>query len=67
MPTTPQAACACVENSRHKNPQLSIQPARNSGRQRRTAAKSADTLFFHAPCRQAQNPYRRRQAPVGSR
>ncbi len=44
------AACACRATSSKSNPQLSSQPAGSRGRQRRTAAKIADTLFNHAPC-----------------
>lgn len=58
------AACACGATSSKNNPQLSSQPARNCGRQRRTAAKIADTLFNHAPLRQANDTDRRHLATV---
>ncbi len=64
MPTWRVAACACGATSSKNNPQLSSQPARNCGRQRRTAAKIADTLFNHAPLRHAKITDRRRLATV---
>ncbi len=64
MPTWRVAACACGATSSKNNPQLSSQPARNCGRQRRTAAKIADTLFNHAPLRQANDTDRRHLATV---
>lgn len=64
MPTWRVAACACGATSSKSNPQLSSQPARNRGRQRRTAAKIADTLFNHAPLRHANDTDRRHLATV---
>lgn len=64
MPTWRVAACACGATSSKSNPQLSSQPARNCGRQRRTAAKIADTLFNHAPLRHANDTDRRHLATV---
>ena len=64
MPTWRVAACACGATSSKSNPQLSSQPARSRGRQRRTAAKIADTLFNHAPLRHAKITDRRRLATV---
>ncbi len=64
MPTWRVAACACGATSSKSNPQLSSQPARNCGRQRRTAAKIADTLFNHAPLRHANDTDRRHLAAV---
>ncbi len=64
IPTWRVAACACGATSSKSNPQLSSQPARSRGRQRRTAAKIADTLFNHAPLRHAKITDRRRLATV---
>lgn len=64
MPTWRVAACACGATSSKNNPQLSSQPARSRCRQRRTAAKIADTLFNHAPLRHAKITDRRRLATV---